>query len=251
MKKTKTLLLAAFAVITGLALTSCMKDAGSPPVRSHLALATVDNPDESIFYFFTLDNGTVMWTAATNVFRFRPATGQRILANYTILSTLPAGSSHDHNVRLNSVYSVLTKEIIEITDENDAEIGNDPYRSVRMWVSGDWLNVEFVFMGFNGTHLISVGEDLRTGAETPTDGALHLQLRRNGHGDAPARSLWGLASFSLLPYRVDGQTEVPLSVHANISGMTDGRTFDLVYRYGVLENPVIEVNMFQEQADVE
>lgn len=251
MKKIKTLLLAAFAVITGLGFTSCRNDNDLSLDRTHLALATVDNPNESIFYFFTLDNGTVMWTAATNVFRFRPATGQRILANYTILSNRPAGSSHDHDVRLNSVYSVLTKDIIEITDENDAEIGNDPYRSVRMWVSGDWLNVDFVFMGFNRRHLISMGEDLRTGVETPNDGVLHLQLRRNGDGDTPARSLWGLASFNLLPYRVEGQSEVRLSVHANISGMTDGRTFDLVYRYDNPANPTVEVDMLQEQADLQ
>lgn len=197
------------------------------------SLATVDNPDNSLNYFFDTDRGNRMWIASTSVRNYRPETGQRIIADFFVLLKLDEGADHNYDVHLNNVFEVLTKDIVEINEENDEELGNDPVRNAVMWIAGDWLNVEFIFRGHNRTHYINVGQ--LAGTEPSVEGEIDLQFRHNANGDTERRDLWGIASFNLVPLRQDGVDEVKINVWANIAGIEGGKTFELTYTYGTEE----------------
>lgn len=52
---------------------------------------------------------------------------------------------YDHGVKVECNYDVLTKQIEDLTADNEAEIGNDPvlvYKDM-MWIGGGYLNIIF------------------------------------------------------------------------------------------------------------
>lgn len=230
---------------------SCVNNHGTVAPRTLVNLATVDNPNTGINYIFTLDSGTRMSISSTDIFRYRPETGQRILAAYNIVQRAPESANYDFNVHLRNVYEVLTKGIVELTDENEAAIGDDPYESVRLWIGSDWLNVEFTVRGSGrSAHYINLVQDNRTPA--PDDGKIHLQLRQNADGDISGRRLWGLASFNLTDLQEAGQTEVTIVVNVNLLGSGTGRDFELTYKFNDPgeESESANIDMEQEQLDI-
>lgn len=241
------------AIAAAVVFTSCNNNNEYYGPTVYRNLATVDNPDASINYSFSTDKGTRMSIASTNVFRYRPETGQRILADYSILQKAPEAAGYDYDVHLYDVYEILTKEIVAITEENAEDelerVGNDRYEAIRTWVGGDWLNFEFNLLGFNKTHYINVIEDTRV---TSDDGKVYLELRHNANGDSPARRLWGMASFDLTPYKTAGKTEIDLVVSVKLPGSPDGKDFELKYKFDdPAPDNMGEINTQQEQADVQ
>ena len=173
------------ALIAGsLFVTSCSDDDGYSLDKFWVSIATVDNQAGDPYFFLKLDNGKLMWTAATNLPYYRPADGQRIVADYTILSDKPEGSGYDHDVKLNNVlHKILTKDVASITAENSDSLGYDPIQINDIWVGGDHLNVEFVFAGLSKVHYINLGQDE---ADSYNDGKVHLKFRHNANSDSPS-----------------------------------------------------------------
>ena len=66
-----------------------------------------------------------MWITSTNFPYYRPKTGQRIIANYSIVSVNTENDAYNHKVVLNDVYEVLTKGIFKIKPATQDSIGND------------------------------------------------------------------------------------------------------------------------------
>lgn len=247
----RTVLLAIAGLAAAFIFGSC-RDNNNVTPRTRVNLATVENPNTSINYIFTLDSGTRMSITSTDVFNYRPATDQRILAAYNIVQRAPEAADYDFNVHLRGVYEVLTKDIVELTDENEEAIGDDPFESVRLWVGSDWLNVEFTIRATGrSTHYINLVQDNRT--EVEDDGTIRLQLRHNADGDTAGRRLWGLASFNLAGLQEAGQTEVRLVVNVNLPGFENGRDFELTYRFNDPGDDADSesINMEQEQIDIE
>ena len=191
-----------------------------------VSIATVENPDNSSAFFFRLDNDERMWTAATSLPHYRPKDGQRILAYYTILSDKPESSSYDHDVKLNSVYRILTKDIFKITPETQDSIGNDPIKIVDIWIGSDYLNVEFEFAGQYKTHFISLVSDE---SKTYDDGKVHLEFRHNANNDALSYRNWGLASFNIMPLQPSGTDRITLVIHTNEYDEPEEKLYELTY----------------------
>jgi hypothetical protein len=130
-------------------------------------------------------------------------------------------------VRVNDVYEVLTKGIFNITPATQDSIGNDKISIGDIWVGGDYLNVEFVYPGYNRTHFINLVSDA---SKTYTDGKVHLEFRHNDNGDAPTYNQWGMASFNIRSLRQTPGNKVELVIHTNeFSG--GNTTYQLTYDY--------------------
>jgi len=99
-------------------------------------------PEGENAYSLLLDNGTRLWPAATAVI-YHPTYNQRVFLNYTILSGPQDG--YDHYIKVNDIWNILTKQIIELNTQNEDSIGNDPVKTNAVWVGGDYLNVSFMF----------------------------------------------------------------------------------------------------------
>ena len=195
------------------------------------SIATVENPENNSAYFLVLDDSVRLWTAASNT-NSRPKDGQRIIANYTILNNQPEGSEYDHDVRMNSVYEVLTKDIFKITPEKQDSIGNDPIGISTMWIGSKshYLNVEFIFHGRDKLHLVSLVSDDN---KTYSDGKIHLEFRHNANNDTPDYRNAGIVSFDLRSLQ-DPANEMTLDivVHVNEYGSSIEKEYNLKYNYG-------------------
>ncbi len=140
MKKTL-LILGIFSVGIFLANISC--DDNSKSLGNFgIDIATVV-PEGENAYSLLLDNGKRLWPAASAVL-YTPKYNQRVFLNYTILSDVQSG--YDHYIKVNDIWNILTKQAIELNEQNKDSIGgDDPIKPNAVWVGGDYLNVSFMF----------------------------------------------------------------------------------------------------------
>ncbi len=217
-----------FLLFPLLALTACDDDDDSYSLgKFWINIATVENSGNGSAFYLKLDNGTRLWVGATNYYNYRPATGQRILANYTILSDKPESSGYDHDVKLNSAYDILTKEVKEVTEENEDEFGDDPLNVTDIWIGSDYLNVEFNYAGYNKTHFLSLVHD---GTKTYEDGKTHLELRHNAYDDEKRYRYSGMASFLLEKLKSTSTSELELVIHVTDYEGNE-KTYPRTYRF--------------------
>lgn len=212
-------------------LVACNNDDNNEYFQSNFTnIATVENPNQSSGFYFKLDNNDKMWITSTNFPYYRPKDGQRIIAVYNILSTVDNSNLYNHKVQLNDVYEVLTKGIFKITPETQDSIGNDQIEIRDMWVGSNYLNVEFVYPGYNQIHFINLVSD---STKTYTDGKVHLEFRHNANNDYATYSKWGVVSFdlsSLQPLAVGDS--VNLVIHTHEFTTTENETYNLTYKLG-------------------
>ncbi len=207
-------------IIPMVIFTSCDDDDGYSLDKFWINMATVENPDNEAYFYMRLDNNDLLWIAATNYYNYTPRTGQRILADYTILNDRPAGSIYQHDVKLNDAYNILTKDIFYITPATQDSIGNDPVGINDMWVGGDFLNVRFYYPGNNKIHFINLVKDLSV--EPQETGTIHLELRHNANDDTETFRRYGMVCFNLMSLFTQTSTtpqRVNLVIHIkNIDG---------------------------------
>ena len=193
----------------------------------YISIATVENPDNSSKFILKLDNDRSLWVSETNYSGYKPKTGQRVLADYTLLNNRGEGNNYDYDVKLNDAYNILTKGIFYITPETQDSIGNDPIGLRDMWIGSDFLNIRFFYDGFNQTHFISLVKD---DSKTYEDNKVHLELRHNNHDDSPVYRASGIVSFnltSLLTVPLDTEP-IGLVIHVKRYDGSD-RTYDMTY----------------------
>jgi len=206
----KKYLLLAFAFPV-LLFVSCNDDDGYSLGKFWVGLATVENPGQNSNFYLRLDNNDLLWIAATNNYSYRPKTGQRILADYTILNDQPETSGYDHDVKLNDAYNILTKDIYTVNQSTQDSIGYDPIGIRDMWIGSDFLNIRFFYRGYNQRHMISLVSDT---AKIYDDNKIHLEIRHNAHNDATNYTFTSMASFNLTSLQATPRLQVlDLVVH--------------------------------------
>lgn len=218
--------------------TACNKNDGYSLGAFQISVATVHKIDNHS-YSLTLDNGKKLWPAAYNV-KYNPKDSQRVFVNYTLLSD--QYGIYDHMIKVNDMWKILTKDIVEITSENEAEIGSDPIRINNMWIASDFLSIGFKFNygGVRPHHVNLVKSQVvqnQDGEET-----IELEFRHNtfGTGTNNLNHLWdGLASFDLKPLRRNDIDSIKLKVTYK-DFPRDGdpileRSHELYYKYNSLQ----------------
>ncbi|MCD7938027.1 MAG: NigD-like protein [Tannerellaceae bacterium] len=212
-------------------LIACDNDDDSYSLNNfRVDIATVENPNNDAYFYLVRDNGVRLWVAATNYPAYKPESGQRVLADYTLLSDRPEGSGYDHDVKLNSAYNILTKDIVELTPANEATLGDDPIGIRELWIGSDYLNIRFYYGGYNKTHYINLALDE---TKVYSDGKVHLELRHNDNGDANTYRYNGFVSFrlrSLLEDMVITTSSVDLVIHVREYDDED-KVYNVTYKF--------------------
>ena len=139
---------------------------------------------------------------------FEIENGKRVLIKYVIKNPAAGGEAYDYLVDVYSLQDIISKDIIELNDENRDTLGMDPVAINSIWIDGDFLNVDFTFMGAGKVHFINVVKDpLEQGTDNQK---IFLQLRHRDNGDDAFQEYRGIMSFFLEPLQVDGLSEVTL-----------------------------------------
>ena len=221
-------------------LLSCSNDEAEMN-DSIVKLATVENPSQLTNFYLNLEDSTRLWVLNNDIKYYRPKDEQRVIVDYTILTEKPRGSTYDNDVKVNDIYEVLTKGIFPITASTQDSIGNDPIAITGLWVSGDFLNVEFVYPGYSKMHYITLASDA---SKTHTDGKVHLEFRHNANDDYPSFNISGIVCFNLKSIRKSGATSVDLVIHTTeFDYTTADKTYNRTYKYGSSASAAPERNI--------
>lgn len=206
-----------------LAMSSC-DDNGRSLGDFHINLATVV-PEGQNSYFLLLDNGTRLRPIASDI-RYTPSSNQRVFLNYTILWDSKVGYNYD--IKVNDIWNILTKQVIELTTQNEDSIGNDPVKTNAVWVGGDFLNVSFMF-NYGGVrpHAINLVKNMESPEASPD--AIELEFRHNAYQSTRDRLYEGFVCFDLKPFRKNDADSVKLSI--KVKEWSGETTYNIVYKY--------------------
>lgn len=244
----------AFYALPMLMLTGCFKN-NEELDKYWVDIATVENPELKNEFFFRLDDNTLMWTETSVLDNYKPADGQRIIANYTILSNKKATGLYDYDVKVNNIYEVLTKGIFAVTPATQDSIGNDSIyvEDKSVWIGSDYLNIEFLYQGKNKDHFVNLVID---SLKTYNDDKIHLEFRHNANNDEPAYNHKGVVSFNLRELKNEMTDSVRLAIHVNLPNKLTDTVYERTYHYkntpsSVKSRRVLNISNYMKAADVE
>lgn len=153
-------------------------------------------------YSLEIDNGQKLWVAATAIPWYKPIDGQRVWADFTLLSDAIPNTEYAHAIKVNYLYNILTKTVEDLTADNEEEIGNDPANVRDIWIGGNYLNVQFVInIPINELHRVSLVKN--TLDEAPLideEGYVCLEYRFNEAEDIYSNLRLSYVSFNLGEY---------------------------------------------------
>lgn len=211
-------------------MISCNDNDGYSLDNFRISLATVV-PKGGNIYYLTLDDGTTLWPAASDVY-YRPKENQRVFVNYTLLSDRMNG--YDHFIKVNDIWNVLTKKIIKLTEDNQGSIGNDPIRVNDIWIGDHYLNTSFSF-NFGGIrpHAINMVQNTIVSTNDDND-TLELEFRHNAFDSSQNALLDGFACFDLRPFRKEDKESIPIII--KYKDWDGDKTIELVYKFNGLND---------------
>jgi len=184
-------------------------------------------------YYLQIDNGKKLWPAATEIPWYKPVDGQRVWADYTLLSDQIPNTEFDHAIKVNYLFNVLTKTIDDLTAENEEEIGNDPANIRDMWIGGNYLNMEILLpIPVNELHRVSlVKNTLNEGLLIDEEGYVHLEYRLNRAEDVYNVGKFSYVSFNLGEYGPMRLTDNAIKgIKVKINSIVNGEK-ELVFDY--------------------
>lgn len=216
-------------IMTVPVLQSCDHNDGYSLGDFVVRMATVRMTDGNAYYL-EIDNGKILWPAATAIPWYKPVDGQRTLANYTLLSDRFDG--YDHAIKVNYLSNVLTKSVEELTEENEEEFGNDPAYIENMWIGANYLNVQFVFNIPNAKpHRVSLVRNMAEEALIDDEGYFRLEYRYNNQDDVSDYKRRSLVSFNLGEYGPQSITQqLKKGLKVKINSVVNGER-EIVFEY--------------------
>jgi hypothetical protein len=223
-----------FSLVVGLlfVFTACNDDDGYSLGQYWVGFGVVSDVDS---YKIVLDDGEVLYAIAFPAghpgedHEFK--NGDRVYVNFTILGdkTNEAGDVVAYNVKINSLKSVLTKGILNITEEIEDSIGNDPIIVKEWWVANDMLNFQLKYYGRYQTHFINLVK--QSGDLSLENQPFELELRHNANDDSEDIPYTAFVSFNLDSLQVAGADSIRFKVkHTNYH--EESIEFEGVYKYG-------------------
>lgn len=240
MKLMKCMMLSLGIALTICLLNSCNNDEGYSLNNVWYSIATIHPLNSDRSYWMTLDSGTSLWPAVTNIPWYNPKEKQRAFVVYNMLSDEYYG--YNHAVKILDIKSILTKPIAEnLDDENDETYGTDPVNIADIWIGDGYLNMVFEFnYGGNAVHYINLLQS--ENADIP----YLFEFRHNAYDDDTRYRRKGIVAFDLSTIDTNGE-EVELTIQVNtFNGM---KNFKITYHS--LTDPAIQNQNYSMEDFVE
>ena len=225
MKTTKFLLISLCAALIMSGAVSCSKDdSGYSLGRVWRSVVTVDPIGKGGTYSLTLDDGTRLWPAGTEIPFYRPTTRHRALAYYTILSDTFQG--YDHAILMRGIRDILTKPFIASdmlsTSKTSDDFGSDPISVIDIWYGDGYINVHFgANHGGTKRHLVNLVQVSQSGIPPYV-----FEFRHNAFGDPPRYGRRGFVAFDMAKLKFPAGSDSTVTVRV--------KTFDGEKRYKIV-----------------
>lgn len=148
-------------------------------------------------YYLEGDRWGIIDPITTSIPWYRPVDGERVVTFFNPLADL--SNKDGVQVKMEGIQDVLTKEVEEMTTENEADFGNDPIVIYEgdMWLGGKYLNIIFQQnLPRSEKHRISLVES-KVVTPLEADNYIHLELRYNTYKDVTNYWGWGRVSYNL------------------------------------------------------
>jgi len=192
-----------------------------------ISLGMIEKQDSDSNFIIYLDNGDTLVPATNDAPYFYLKNDQRVMVNYTILDEV-GKSTKKFWVKINDLYDVLFKDIIELNEANNDSIGNDPVNIDNIWISKNLLNIEFKYLGGDKIHYINLTHQADN--ITNLSQSVELELRHNANNDSLKYSLTGIVTFNLKNIEISNQDSVNFIVKST-DYKGDEHTFNGTYYY--------------------
>ena len=187
------------------------------------------NVESSSDYTIKMDDGSELFPVDGRYHWSEDEDSSRVLVNFTILDDKLIDDDHEeYYVRVNSVKEILFKGILDITEEIEDSIGNDPIHVEDVWTVNNLLTFELEYYGSGTIHYVNLVK--QPGEITSADEPIQLELRHNDKDDYPDYHMSAFVTFDLSSLQLAGQDSVKFKV---IGKDYEGKVFDYdeVYRY--------------------
>lgn len=216
-------------LIAAFSLNSCSNDDGFNMGNYWLDVATVNQIEGNTESFYlTLDNGKRLLPISFDSYS-NPQFGKRVIVKYTLLSDKM--DTYDNTIKINSIQNILTKEVIDMTSENEKEIGDDPIKILSIWTGDNFLNIRFGYnAGGEEVHAINLVRNKLNQATTTEDGTVVLEFRHNANGDPQKYGVNNYAAFYLKPFQVQNKDSVNFMIRV-IEFNDQIKEYPVTYKY--------------------
>ncbi|PXV58119.1 NigD-like protein [Dysgonomonas alginatilytica] len=216
-------------LLTTFAFSSCTNDDGYSLDKYMVEIATVNSIDSTAgTYYLTLDNGETLWPVSSAP-HFVPKSNQRVLVNFTLLSDKIG--EYDHYARINQIQNILTKNVVDLTSENEKEIGNDPIKLLSLWTGDNYLNIRFGYnTGGEISHSINLVRNKLDEAPISKDGAIILEFRHNKNGDPERYGVNSYVAFDLRPFKAENKDSIKFIIKVLDFGNAT-KEYPITYKY--------------------
>lgn len=218
MKKLKWFLLAALFMLIPVS-QSCDDGDGYSIGQFGGSWATVRVLSGDVYYLDSDRYGT-LWPAASSVYGFKPVDGKRMFVLFNPL--YDNYENYDMAVKVEGIIPILTKQVEDLTAENEEKIGDDPISVSKknIWIANGYLNIIFTQnTPVYEPHLVSLVRN--TMEEPEDDGYVHLEFRYNTYDDVSGRLRSGAVSFNLNTLDFEGKKGLKLKLNLAASGETE------------------------------
>lgn len=191
-------------------ITACNKDDQLP---QWTGIGTIEKLDANLDEFTIVLDGGERLIPNKTVTNNGLDDGQRVLAQYSITNEL---GNDSYEIDLYEIQSILTKDIIQLTEAINDSIGNDPVflDESNIWISGSYLNFVISYYGSSGQHrinLVKLYEDTHT-----ESGRLILEFRHNDGNDFSNYLISGVTSFNLESLKEPNIDEIEFVVRVEL-----------------------------------
>lgn len=140
--------------------------------------------------------------------------GERVLIYYVPMN----GSSIEIPIQILNVGRILTKSVRELTPDSMSLLPDFPLKVESTWLSGEYVNVHFLFDYFDRPHSIDIFAD----TSQISSGTLRLRLFHNTNSDPAGVEVRSYASFSLASVLSKyPTTHIVLRINSSNYGMKD------------------------------
>ncbi|PKP08225.1 MAG: hypothetical protein CVU09_16605 [Bacteroidetes bacterium HGW-Bacteroidetes-4] len=151
-------------------------------------------------FIMKMDNGDTLIPVSVDYIQEGIVDGSRVIPIYSIVTE----EGNLINVKVSKIEAILTKPIIQLTEEIADSIGNDPVTvwDGNVWFSENHLNVIFSYLGSNKVHSINLVKPI--GEQLDDEGRQILEFRHNDNGDFNNIQYTGIVSFDMSSLYQDG-----------------------------------------------